>query len=449
LLQKVAIIGAIWVGTIFVSAIMLTPILLSLIKRPNHHAHRLDLETGMRWLLGWCFRVTTGKPRYLVVGIAVAIFVVSGLLAFQVTVGDAHSGSPILRPNSVYNRSAAAINSHYPGANRMFVVVHGDQKGALRKPAVLKNMAQFQRDMAIQPEVGGTESLKDVIAATNQSLHGGDPRYYDIANTARRNGQFLYIYFSHSAESAIRQYADPKYQNAAITLFFQNHTGKTIRTAFHNIQQYISNHPMKHASYELAGGFIGVMAAVNNVLLRGQMEAVALGLLVVVLCAMLVYRSTAAGLYFMAPVLLSNTVTFAYMSFNHIGLNINTVPVVALGIGLGVDYSFYIADGIRDQLREHGNVKLAIQGSLFSAGRGVFVTGLTLVATVFLWTFSSLRFQAEMAKLIALWLSVSAISALILMPAIAYIFRPRFIFGGQGDSGQEGVEESGIRTASE
>src|SRR5699024_9350628 len=77
---------------------------------------------------------------------------------------------------------------------------------------------------------------------------------------------------------------------------------------------------------------------------------------------------------FMIPVLLSNTITFAYMTVNEIGLTINTVPVVALGIGLGVDYSFYIADGIREEILEHGDIRLAIRDSLHSAGRGVLVT---------------------------------------------------------------------------
>ena len=131
----------------------------------------------------------------------------------------------------------------------------------------------------------------------------------------------------------------------------------------------------------------------------------------------------------MVPVILSNTVTFAYMTIEHIGLSINTIPVVALGIGLGVDYSFYIADGIREEVIQHGNVFKAMRDSMNSAGRGVLVTGTVLVATIVVWIFSSLRFQADMAKLIALWLSVSALSALIIMPTLAYVFKPRFIFG--------------------
>ena len=429
LLQKISIIGTVWVGTIFISAVVLTPVLLSWLGPVVRPAHRLDLSGLMSRFLFLCFRLGTGKARYAVVGGAAIILGIGGYLALAISVGDVHPGSAILKSGSTYNQSAAAINHLFPGANRLYVVIQGDKPGAIHSPETLNTIALFQRDMARQSDVGGGSSLVDVIASTNQALHGGDPRYYSIGNTAVQNGQFAYMYFSHSASSAIEQYATTDYKDAAVSFLFRNHTGQTIRTAFHGVEEFIAANPLEGANYKLAGGLIGVTAAVNDVLLRGQMEAIALGLLVVVLCAMVVYRSVAAGLYFMVPVLLSNTVTFAYMTIHNIGLNINTVPIVALGIGLGVDYSFYIADGIKDDLREHNDPLLAVRNALQSAGKGVFVTGFALVATVFFWTFSSLRFQAEMGELIALWLFVSAASALIIMPALAWMFRPKFIFG--------------------
>ena len=132
----------------------------------------------------------------------------------------------------------------------------------------------------------------------------------------------------------------------------------------------------------------------------------------------------------MVPVLLSNTVTFAYMTLKGIGLNINTLPVAALGIGLGVDYSIYVVDSIKENFAKSGDLKQAILRAAQTAGRGVVVTSTPLIACTALWYFfSSLRFQAEMAILIALWMAVSAGSALLLMPAMTYTFKPRFIVG--------------------
>jgi len=139
------------------------------------------------------------------------------------------------------------------------------------------------------------------------------------------------------------------------------------------------------------------------------------------------------------PVILANTLTFAFMVAMGIGMNINTVPVAALGIGLGVDYAFYIVDGITEELEANpsGTLLAAIAKSLSGAGRGVLITASTLIVSVVLWSFSSLRFQAEMALLMALWLGISAASALFLMPAMVYVFRPRFVIGNHADVGMQ------------
>jgi hypothetical protein len=227
------------------------------------------------------------------------------------------------------------------------------------------------------------------------------------------------------------RYADAQAQNGAVTLFFRDHQGETIRTAVARVREYVERNPVEGAQYLLAGGLVGVLAAVNEVIFAGQIEAIAMALLVLVVCCTVTYRSAVAGVFFMIPVVLSNTLTFSYMAWQGIGMNINTLPVVALGIGLGVDYTFYIVDGIREELHHSKNVERAIVHALLGPGKGVLITAMTLITSVVLWHFSSLRLQADMGVLIALWLFVSAFSALFIMPAMVYVFRPEFIVGSK------------------
>ncbi len=142
-----------------------------------------------------------------------------------------------------------------------------------------------------------------------------------------------------------------------------------------------------------------------------------------------VYRSTVAGMLFMVPVIISNTLTFSFMTWKGIGMNINTVPVAALGIGLGVDYAFYIADRSKEEIAPGSTPEHAIHEALHSAGMGVVVTASVLICSTLLWWASSLKFQAEMGLLMAIWLGISAACALFVMPSIIYVFRPEFIFG--------------------
>jgi predicted RND superfamily exporter protein len=431
LMQKVAIIGTVWVLTIALSAVVLTPVLLSWIKHPNRYAHPFDVSPILQKILNVCIHVVTSKWRYTVLGGAAAMFVGSAVYAFHLTVGDANPGSPILWQQSPYNQDANAINRKFPGADRMFVVFAGKQPGALKDPAVLRNINAFQKFMGAQPEVGASLSIADVIPVVNKTLHEGNPRYLTFGKNKEENGELAYMLQSGAEPGDMDRFVDPQFQNGSVTLFFRDHQGQTIRTAIARIKEFANAHKIEQGNYELAGGMVGVLAAVNEVLLSGQVESIAFALLVLVMCCAVAYRSMIAGIFFMVPVVLANTLTFSFMAAKGIGMNINTVPVAALGIGLGVDYAFYIVDGIKEELHHHGHNDLtrAITRSLNTAGRGVLITASTLIVSVVLWSFSSLRFQAEMATLMAIWLAISASSALFIMPAMVYVFRPKFVVG--------------------
>lgn len=428
LLQKVALIGAVWVATIAFSACVLTPVLLSWIRNPRRYAHPVNVKPAMRWLLLRLVWVATTRVRYVVVAVTAAVFVVSGLYAFNLKVGDANPGSPILWGDSNYNLSAARINQKFPGADRMFVVISGDKTDSLKAPAALAMIARFQAFMESQPEVGATLSVADLVPVMKRILREGNPRHEEFGASSDENGEVLYLFTSGTAPGDMDRFVEPQYKDASVTLFFRDHTGATIRTAVSRIEEFARENAGAPVKIQLAGGLVGVLAAVNEIILSKQIESIALALLVLVICCAVVYRSLSAGMFFMVPVMLSNTLTFAFMAWKDIGMNINTLPIAALGIGLGVDYAFYVVDEIREELRAGRSLDGAIEHSLLSAGRGVLITAATLITSVVLWGFSSIRFQAEMGFLMALWLTVSAASSLLLMPALVAILKPAFIF---------------------
>jgi uncharacterized protein len=428
LLQKVALIGTVWVATIAASACVLTPVLLSWIREPRRHAHPVDVQPALRWLLRRCVGIATTRARYVVVALTAVIFVGSGLYAFNLKVGDANPGSPILWGDSRYNLDAAEINKRFPGTDRMFVVLSAEATDGLKEPKALATMAAFQAFMENQPEVGGTVSMADLVPTMKRVLHEGNPRYEEFGASSAENGEILYLFTSGTDPGDIDRFVDPQYKDASATIFFRDHQGETIRTAISRVKEFEQMNPDGAVRFQLAGGLIGVLAAVNEIILAKQIESIALALLVLVICCAVAYRSLSAGMFFMVPVLLSNTLTFAFMAWMGIGMNINTLPIAALGIGLGVDYAFYIVDEIREELR-HGNALFeSIEHSLLSAGRGVLITAATLIASVVIWYFSSIRFQAEMGMLMAIWLFISAISSLVLMPALVVVLKPEFIF---------------------
>lgn len=454
LLQKVSLIGTLWLGSMVICTIIMIPVVLSWSR--SKHEHRLvnvGAEPAMNRLLGVCYGVATRRNRAIgMLAGSLLILVISGYFAFGITIGDSKPGSPILWPDAEYNLDDAAINEHFPGTDRMFLVIEGEQDDILKQPHVLENISRFQQYIEAQPEVGGTQSIADVIRPVNMILHEGNPRYFRIGHDPISNAEFLFLAIAGSDPGDIDRFVDNKYRNGAVQMNFRDHKGDTIRTALESIRHYEEQNPIDGAHYRLAGGMIGVLAAVNEAIFSSQLQSIALALLLLFLMCAIAYRSTQASLFFLPTVLLSNTITFSYMSLNGIGLNVNTLPVAALGIGLGVDYSFYIADRIKEQFANTADLSRSIRFALRTAGRGVIITSLTMVSSVALWYFfSSLRFQAEMGLLIALWMTVSAISALLVIPSMIFLFRPRFLIGqGRPGSNLEASERIVDRqTASE
>ncbi|WP_034296484.1 RND family transporter [Herbaspirillum sp. RV1423] len=433
MLQKLTVLSVVWVSTLTVSAVILTPVLLSYIRKPRGFAHPLNLQPLLRKVLDFSVFITLSRARYAVLGVSLVVIVSAGIYALNLKIGDANPGSPILWPHAKYNQDSKAINSRFEGVDRMFVVIgDGDKPGAVKSNDVLQSMDRFQRFMEVQPEIGGSLSIADVIPQVNASLHEGNPHYQEMSDNAAINASLMAMLESVSEPGDMDRFIDRQSSNASVTLMFRDRQGETIRTAVARIQEFIAANPVKDAHWQLAGGVVGVMAAINEIILSSQIEAIALALLVLAVLCTIVYRSTIAGMLFMVPVIISNMLTFAFMVWKGIGMNINTVPVAALGIGLGVDYAFYIADRVKEEIAIGSSPEHAIRQALHSAGMGVIVTASVLILSTLLWWASSLRFQAEMGLLMAIWLSVSAMSALFVMPSLIYVFRPKFIFGAQG-----------------
>lgn len=441
MLQKLTLLSVVWVMTLTISAVILTPVLLSWIRRPHGTVHGVDLSPLLRKVLDFGLWMALTRFRYVVVVCSVLVLSGSGWYAFKLKVGDANPGSPILWPEATYNRDSTAINERFDGVDRLFVVVGQDgEDGLVKTNETLQAMNRFQRFMEVQPEIGGSASIADVVPVLNRTLREGNPRYEELGATAAVNGSLMAILESVSEPGDMDRFVDGHAANGSVTLMFRDRQGETIRTAMARIKEFIAANPLPNGEWQLAGGLIGITAAMNEVILASQIEGVALALFVLMVICTIVYRSTVAGMLFMVPVIISNTLTFAFMAWKDIGMSINTVPVAALGIGLGVDYAFYVADRIKEEIAIGNTPEGAIRASLHSAGMGVLVTASVLILSTLLWWASSLRFQAEMGLLMAIWLGISAMSALFVMPAVIYVFRPDFIFNPKGGAVLGGVQ---------
>jgi uncharacterized protein len=163
-------------------------------------------------------------------------------------------------------------------------------------------------------------------------------------------------------------------------------------------------------------------------------------LLVAFVLVMAYYRSLHAGWLMVLPMLFSTVLTYAFMASRHIGVSVNTVPVIAVGIGVGIDYAVYFMNRIREEMARVRDIRQATLNAVSTTGYAVSFTALTLIAGVILWIFmSDLRFQSDAATLLSFMLIVNAIAAVLIVPAWCVVFKPHFVVATHYDS--EGVLE--------
>jgi predicted RND superfamily exporter protein len=217
-------------------------------------------------------------------------------------------------------------------------------------------------------------------------------------------------------------------QKANITLYLRDHKGQTLRKVIAHAKEFIDKHPMEGAKFRLAGGYGGLLAAINEEVALIDVKITIAGFSATFLCCLIAFRSFVAGFLFLLPLIISNYMTYALMGASAIGLDVNALPVVALGVGLGVDYGLYVVENVQESYLHGMSVTDAVKHGILGAGKGVLVTGLTMACGLAFWWFSFMRFQAEMGMLLLFWMTMSMIGALLLIPAILVQFKPRFVF---------------------
>jgi len=261
----------------------------------------------------------------------------------------------------------------------------------------------------------------------NMVFHELEPKWGVIPNNTRDVAQTFFIFFSGSPPTETAKYVDPSYTTAHVTFFARNHKGDNVTRIIERCKEFIAANPMEKADFKLAGGLIGVLAAANEALVRNDLLMNFLGFFTIYVICVFSYRSFVGPLYLLAPLFISNILINAAMAVFEIGVNVNTLPLVTVGVGFGIDYGLYILSRIIEEIRVNGDLDTSIREALVTSGKAVSFTAVCMVMSTALWTYSNIRFNAVMGGLLAAWMFVSFLCSETLLPVMISYFRPRFI----------------------
>lgn len=430
IIAKLGIFCSFWSLSNLITVTILVPVVLSFLPVPKMEklAGAGDKHLPSRIMSSWANFLISPRASVPVFGAAIILVLVTFYYAKDAVVGENKPGSPILFQDSEYNLAAARIADKFAGANQLSIYFEGLEPHRMKDPKILEVMEAFGRHMAGVVNYGGTRDIPDLVRSINRLYHYDDPRWSLVPSSQRDIGNTLFMYEAGAAvPGVITEYMDLEGRTANFVIFFKDATGTTVHAAIEAAEEFLEQHPMEGVTPQFAGGIIGTTAAGNQEVEHSELIQTVLIMAVVMLSVMLTYRSVTAALLVFVVLALAVLINRAYMSFRGIGLNINTLPVTAVGIGIGVDYAIYMLDRIREEVR-HKSIDQAVHEALSTTGAAVLFTAVTVVAGIAYWIpGSSLRFNSEMAMLLSLLMISNMLGSVTLLPLLVKVFKPSFV----------------------
>ncbi len=427
--DKMAVYASFWALCMVVTVLVSVPMLLSLLPQPKNVALK---HTIIRRIFPKLALVTATPARAKgVLWTSLVIAIIASYFSSWVQIGEPEPGSPLLFHDHDFNISSKAINQRFPGSEELFIIAHTSEKAGLKRPEVLRALNDFQNYMMYDETLGGTKGVPDLITTVNRMTRNDDPRWAVIPQFNNEIGGLMFAYMmSAPIPGALIEYQDTDDRVANMVFYYKDHTGKTIRRAMHMVKEWRDRVASQIDGFdiELAGGPVGVTAAIDEEAYETNVIVVPAVMILILLFTLWFYSSLHAGILILGAMAFATTLSYACMGIMGLGLNVNTVPMIAVGIGLGVDYAIYMMDRIKEELHVADSLQHAITTAVSTTGVAIAITATTLIGGIILWVFvSELRFQADAAQLLFIMLVLNAGAAMFLVPAWVDVFKPKFI----------------------
>lgn len=419
-IHELAVAACVGVAALIFTNLLLLPILLSFTgvsaaaatrSLRSEAADRAGLEKHALWR--FFDRFTGPKWGTIVIIIAITLGAVGFIVSLNLQVGDLDPGAPELRPDSRYNRDNLFMVQNYATSSDVFVVMIETPDSMCTKYETLVNVDALEWELRQLPGVEGTDSFALRSRRITAGMNEDNYKWYELlANQATLNAV---------ANRTPREMINQGCSLLSLFVFLKDHKAATLLRVDEKVQAFIAENANTEVRFLLAAGNAGIETATNAVVKQASREMLLWVYGAVIVLCFLAFRSWRAVVCAVLPLVLTSILAEALMVILGIGVKVATLPVIALGVGIGVDYALYVVGVLQKNLREGMSLSDAYYKTLLFTGRVVILTGLTLSVGVATWSFSPIKFQADMGILLAFMFLWNMLGALILLPALARI----------------------------
>jgi predicted RND superfamily exporter protein len=447
-IKELAITATVGVGLTILTDLILLPVLLSYTHVRNidkKREYRLRQLTLFDKVWGALTKLSRPLPAAIVIAIGVALWFFAWQEGNTVMIGDAQAGVAELRPEARYNQDAVLISKKFAlGVDILNVIAEAGPSACTTSYKAMEKIDRFAWHMANVEGVVQVVSLPQAAKLVNAGWNDGAlkwrvlPRDRDTLRQATQSFEtdsgllnadcsampitvFTADHQSSTIDRVIKEAKDFRAKNDAYDPDFAKARDAAEKVAQEKGEDYTTD----KVSFRLATGSLGVAAAINDTVREKEGFILYLLYAAVLLMCWISFRSIRAALCVLLPLVLVTELGHSLMVHLGIGMKINTLCVVALGVGIGVDYGIYIFARMREAMLQGKTLSESYFIALKTTGIAIFYTALTLAVGVAMWIFSVLKFQADMGVLLTFMFIVNMLAAIIFLPALCrWLLRP-------------------------
>ncbi len=422
IIRELAITASLGVAIVILTNLILLPVLVSFVRfkqkeikvqaKTNFvHEHEFGI---------WRFMSSfaTKKPAIIILTVTAVLYIFGFQYSQQMKIGELHAGAPALHESSRYNQDTFSITDNYAISVDYMSVIVETFPDSCTYYETLETIDKFQWRMENVPGVQSAVSLASIAKIVNAGYNEGNPKWRVLS----RNQQTLVQSIARVPTTSGLLNSDCSVM--PVILFLKDHKAETINRVVKAVKEAAKEFGNDKIKFKLASGPVGVMAATNEAVSGAQIPMIIYVYIAVILLCLISFRSVRATISVVIPLYVVSTLAQALMTFLDIGLTVSTLPVIALGVGIGVDYGIYILSTMSARLKNGEGIQQAYLAALRERGSAVLITGVTLAIGVSTWFFSDLKFQVDMGILLTFMFLVNMLAAVIVLPAIATFLWP-------------------------
>jgi hypothetical protein len=413
-IQEMAITASIGVGIVILTDLILLPVLVSYVKFDEGYRQRI--ERRQQRLAGWWQQlagITRPRPAAFIIIFSILLGAWGLWKGRETPIGDTQAGVPELRPDSRYNRDSNVITDKFSIGVDILTVIAQSKDPVCVSHEAMSGIDRFawsvQNVEGVQEVVTLPYVAKVAIAGWNE----GSLAWRTIPRNPDQLTQSTRYIESSTGLLNVDCTVVPIY------VFLRDHKAETIERIVAAVKAWRESNTIEGVELRLATGNVGVMAATNEEVKEKEFPILAGVFAAVSLMCFITFGSFLGVVLVVLPLALVSILVYAVMALVGIGLKVTTLPMVALGAGIGVDYGIYLYSRMQEFLKQGLSVHDAYLKTMRVTGASIIFTGITLAIGVATWVFSPLKFQADIGIMLTFMFLVNMLGAIILLPALA------------------------------